>query len=153
LVFGLSSNFATDDLESKNAFLRYLTLPIFLLLYPIHFLLEQLLIRYGGWIQVVGFLGPLLLFYKGLDQLDFRNYPLIDHQIKEGFKAIERVTTNLPTSEIDPKYLQCIVFTVSDPFHFGARYYNEFEAKNAVFSFPLELSSQNSFVLKQKLHS
>lgn len=144
-IFCSLSNFDWGTLEGKNTFLRYLTVPVLLLLYPAHYGWTQALKRFETQASVVGTIVFFTLFVLGLKHVNFQNYPLIDYQVQEGFKTIERITASSAPSETLERR-NCVIFALSDPFHFGGRYYNEFKAKNPCYFFSLSSVITSQFL-------
>lgn len=131
-IFCALANFPIDTVEGKNAFIRYLSFPSFLMLYPLAFACRWLLERWGSVVLIGGQVVALGLAGFSFAQLDYRHYPIIDYQIESAYHSIHRVMdAGGATDEagVDSRYGRCVIFTVADPLHFGGRYYNEFQAQ------------------------
>lgn len=132
VLFCAMTNFP-DTLEAKKAFLRYLSVPGFLLLHPFSFACDWLAKRFGKGLYIAGAAIAVILAGISFSRLDYRHYPLIDFQVEQAFKTIDRVVSSQSDSEVDSRYKKCVIFTVTDPFHFGGRYYNEFQTKERCY--------------------
>jgi hypothetical protein len=93
--------------------------------------------RYGAVAGILGALISIVPFCFGIDRINFRNYPLIDYQIKEGFRTLSQVVKPIPEPGLDSRYARCVVFALSDPFHFGGRYFNQFESPLRCYFFSI----------------
>lgn len=128
VLFCTLANFPIETREGQNAFIRYLSFPNLLILYPLAYGWQWLAARWGRWFYSAGYALAFAAAGFSFAQLNYSHYPVIDFQIGQGFRTIERVMDKTPDN-IDPRYMRCVIFALTDPFHFGGRYYNEFQAK------------------------
>lgn len=126
-AFCVMANFPIESSEGKNAFLRYLTFPCFLILYPLAFGLERLSQRFGARVFVMAGAVACLAGGFSFAGLNYRHYSTIDFHVEQTYRTIERVMGPQPDNDINPQYNRCLIFALTDPFHFGGRYYNEFQ--------------------------
>jgi len=127
VVFSFMSNFPIATIEGRNAFLRYLTFPGFLLLFPLAYGWETLGRRFGQKVFVLASVVALVAGAYNFSQLNYRHYSSLDFQIQQAYRTIERLMGPQPDTDVDPKTNRCVLFGLTDPFHFGGRYYNEFQ--------------------------
>jgi transmembrane protein TMEM260 (protein O-mannosyltransferase) len=151
VAFCIMANFPVDSLEGKNVFVRYLTFPGFLLIYPLAYGWEQLSRKYGSKVYSVAGVIAVVAGSYSLVRLNYRHYSTIDFQIAQTYRAIERAMGPQPDTTIDPKINRCIVFGLSDPFHFGGRYYNEFQTNYRCYFFSIATVITGQFQARYEL--
>lgn len=137
VAFSVLANFPIDTFEGEHAFLRYLTFPGFLLLYPLATGWQWLSQRFGQKVFAVASGIAVVAAAYSFSQMNYRHYSTIDFQIQQTYRTIERIMGAQPDKEVDPKMNRCIVFGLTDPFHFGGRYYNEFETNYRCYFFSI----------------
>lgn len=137
VAFSMMANFPISTFEGEHAFLRYLTFPGFLLLYPLASGWEWLSQRFGRKVFAVASVIALTAGAYSFSQMNYRHYSTIDFQIQNTYRTIERLMGPQPDTEVDPKMNRCIVFGLTDPFHFGGRYFNEFQTSYRCYFFSI----------------
>lgn len=150
-AFCIMANFPVDSLEGKNAFVRYLTFPGFLLIYPLIFGLEKLSQKYDAKVYAVAAVVALIAGSYSLARLNYRHYSTMDFQIAQTYRVIERTMGPQPDTEVNPQINRCLVFGLSDPFHFGGRYYNEFQTSYRCYFFSIATVITGQFQGKSEL--
>ncbi len=137
----------------RTIFLRFLTIPCFLLTY----LVFRASLRLWDWVpshQVATVYGMLacvicstLTTYKGLL---YGACDLLDEHVRQGYAAIFSYIRPAP-SRTDPSRHQCVVFAQGDTLLMSIKYYNEFVAKKKCFIFS-STSLTGQFLDRHELH-
>jgi len=153
IAFSIMANFPIETLEGKNAFLRYLTFPGFLLLFPLSYGWEWLSRRFGRKVFGAGAGIAFAMGIYSLVHLNYRHYSTIDFHVAQAYHTIQRVMGPQPDTNIEPQFNRCIIFALTDPFHFGGRYYNEFQTdyRCYIFSVATVITGQFQARAEQKL--
>lgn len=151
LAFCLMANFPVDNLEGRNAFIRYLSFPCFLLLYPLAFGFEWLSQRWGQKVFVVGSVTACLIAIYSFSSLNYRHYSTVDFHVEQAYASIQRVFPARGDAGIDPLYNRCIIFAMTDPHHFGGRYYNEFKTTYPCYFFSIATVITGQFQARSEL--
>jgi hypothetical protein len=151
IAFCIMANFPVDSLEGKNAFVRYLTFPGLLLIYPLIAGLEWLARKFGVKIYTISGVIAILAGSYSLAMLNYRHYSTLDFQIAQTYRVIERTLGPQPDTEVNPEINRCLVFGLSDPFHFGGRYYNEFQTNYRCYFFSIATVITGQFQGKNEL--
>jgi len=140
VFFVPNSTMFLDRQVYRSVYLRFLTLPCFLLLYLLvpgfdwvlksvsEKLRPKFLILTYGLVAVSNFFGDA--------DLRFSHYNLLDRHIEEGYRNIFSV--NHPTIDnlnADKNYHKCAIYARADSLVFGLSYYNRFVAAQRCYIF------------------
>ncbi|MBL8202205.1 MAG: DUF2723 domain-containing protein [Chromatiales bacterium] len=146
-VFVPLANLPSGGETYKNAYLRFLTIPGFLLLYPAYYGFRHAWLHWTGAgnrraIYAGAFLVILLSNLWGWQELRFRRFDLLDEHVRLGYETIFREAA--PAAVLPEAGLhKCAIFVRADSLTYGVRYFNAFEASNRCFVFaPTAFSGQ-----------
>lgn len=151
VAFSVLANFPVGTFEGEHAFLRYLTFPGLLLMYPLAHGWEMLSRKHGQ--KVFAFAGVIAVVAGAYSftQMNYSHYSTIDYQVQQAYRTIERVMGPVPDTDVDPQRNRCIVFGLTDPFHFGGRYYNEFQTNYRCYFFSIATVITGQFQARSEL--
>ncbi|MBS1984198.1 MAG: DUF2723 domain-containing protein [Bdellovibrionales bacterium] len=122
----------------KHVVLRFVTIPVLLMLYPIYFGLCAFLRRQENNARSLTWsLGAVIALSNvvGARELNFANFNLLDQHIESGFQVALRNSDLATVQGVDPSYAKCVFFVRPDALVFSVRYYNEFKSARRCFFF------------------
>jgi len=125
----------------QTIFLRFLTIPCFLLTYVVF----KSALSAWDWASSWGragqrrVVGALILLQTlaavfTRDGLQYRHCDILDQHVRAGFHSIEAYTHPAP-SPIDPTHRKCAIFAQGDTLLMGVKYYNHQISKQKCFVF------------------
>ena len=149
LVFIPNCNLQLNIRSYQTIFLRFVTIPCFLLSYPIFKAALHAWDLTAHWraasrrqVMAAALLVLGLSAAVNSEALCYHHCDILDHHIKRGFDAIDRYVAPTPT-DFDPSRRKCVIFAQGDTLLMGIKYYNHLVAKHPCFVLsPTSLSGQ-----------
>ena len=141
LVFVPNCNLQLNVRTYQTIFLRFLTIPCFLLTYAVF----KAALNAWDWSGTWGRLGQrrvagalilvqVLAAFFTRDGLQYRHCDILDQHVRAGFRSIEAYTHPAP-SPVDPTRRKCAIFAQGDTLLMGIKYYNHQVSKQKCFIF------------------